>query len=296
MPLFQKAYAVYPLGLGSLRNVAVCEEALNHFARLPLAWLDLKRAVSGSNDTKYAGWNDDADRAMAHLASKVAVLIVDLAAVEPPGQAGPAAPPSESVNVTVDGDDLPRDRLGAATEHDPGMVTVRASGPGVVTPDEQSVTLVAGDTKRVTLHVTVAAPAASLTPVGESAAPNVESAGSAPPSPTSPARAGAWIALGIGAAGLVGTAISYAVRQSALGDLNASCPAHASAPCDPSTQDTVMSEVSRGRTASTLVTVFGAVGIAGVAASVALFAVSRSSSGQTAIVLTPSGVGAAGTF
>ncbi len=55
LPYFEKAYAVYPLGLGSLRNIAVCQEALNHFASARDAWAALKRAVGTSSDSKYAG-------------------------------------------------------------------------------------------------------------------------------------------------------------------------------------------------------------------------------------------------
>src|SRR5579872_5553668 len=54
--LFREAYAVYPPGLGSLRNVAECEQALGHFALARRAWLDLGRAASTSTERKYEGW------------------------------------------------------------------------------------------------------------------------------------------------------------------------------------------------------------------------------------------------
>jgi hypothetical protein len=50
LPLFRRAYAMYPAGLGSLRNIAECEEELGHFASARRAWLDLQLALS----TRYA--------------------------------------------------------------------------------------------------------------------------------------------------------------------------------------------------------------------------------------------------
>ena len=46
LPLFRRAYEVYPAGLGSLRNIAECEEEVGHFASARRAWLDLQRALS----------------------------------------------------------------------------------------------------------------------------------------------------------------------------------------------------------------------------------------------------------
>ena len=57
-PLFRKAWTVYPQGLGSLRNLAECEEQLGNFASSRRAWLDLKRAlVIAPSDPKYEGWD-----------------------------------------------------------------------------------------------------------------------------------------------------------------------------------------------------------------------------------------------
>jgi hypothetical protein len=46
LPLFRRANDMYPAGLGSLRNIAECEEELGHFASARRAWLDLQRALS----------------------------------------------------------------------------------------------------------------------------------------------------------------------------------------------------------------------------------------------------------
>jgi hypothetical protein len=275
LPLFQKAYALYPLGLGSLRNIAVCQELLGRFASARDSWLELKRAVSGNNDSKYAGWNEDADRAVSRLAPKVARLTTDLTVLSPGGDPTPDAP----VDVTIDGQPLARDRVGVAVEHDPGAYVVRASGPGVSTPDQQTILLAAGDNKRVALRVTASLPSASSSPSSDASAPALAVTPSRDQPSASPMRTAGWIALGLGGAGLVGAVASFVVG-----------------PCAPSSRSTVLSDVSRGKTASTLLTVFGAVGVVGVITGVALVTSSRSHSAQTALVLTPTGVGAMGTF
>jgi hypothetical protein len=46
LPLFRGACDVYRAGLGSLHNIAECEEELGHFVSARRAWLDLQRALS----------------------------------------------------------------------------------------------------------------------------------------------------------------------------------------------------------------------------------------------------------
>jgi hypothetical protein len=296
LPLFHKAYATYPAGLGSLRNVALCDEAVGRFASARAAWLELRHALAMTSDPKYAGWTDDADRAASRLTSKVATLTIDLAVVDAPGAAGRPVAPADGVEVTVDGQALAREQLGVAIERDPGTAVVRAVGASSVAPEEATVALAAGESKHVALSVTIAA-----APPPPGAAPVVESEPDATPaddavSRASTLRTGAWIAAGVGAAGITGALISLAVRQSALSDLEADCPNYASAPCDASAGAKALSDADRGHTASTLFNVLGAVGVAGSIASVTLFALSSSPATRTAIVLTPAGVGAAGAF
>ncbi len=291
LPLFQKAYSLYPAGLGSLRNVAACQEALGRTASARTAWLELRRALGANGDPKYAGWTEDADRASARLAPLVASLTIDLSLVETAGGPGRPVGPGDGVDVTIDGQALAREQLGTPIEHDPGTVVVRAVGTAGATPDEASVALAPGESKHVTLRLTLAS--ATPPPAGEVPASATE--GEPTATPASPLRRGAWIALGVGAAGLAGALVSFSFRQSALGDLGVNCPNYNSAPCDPSKEAVVSSDLDRGRTASTMLNVFGAVGIAGAVTSVALFTLSVPSR-KTAILLSPGGVSAAGTF
>lgn len=295
LPLFQKAYVLYPVGLGSLRNIAVCQESLSHFAAARTTWLELRRAAASSDDAKYAGWGDDADCAMARLAPKVAAVTVDVA-VGDEGEAPRAPTPEDGILVTIDGDPLPRERLGAAVDHDPGIVVVRAEGASLYAPDEETVTLNAGEARHITLRVALAAAAQAPTPrpQADDAAPTPEP--ESPASHGSPLRAAAWVSAGIGVAGLAGTAVAFGLRQTALASLNSECPGHASGPCPVSEHDAVTSDINRGQTASTLLNVFLVAGIAGSVASLVLFTVGHSTPHPSAVLLTPAGVSAAGSF
>jgi len=296
LPLFEKAYALYPPGLGSLRNVAVCYETLGHVASARSTWLELRRAVTGSTDPKYAGWTDDADHELARLAPHVATLKIDVAVADSAGGSSREPRDDDGVNVTLDGQPLAKDRLGTAIEHDPGSAVVRASGVGIVAPDVQALMLGAGESQHVVLHVTRWPAPAAPPPDAEPAAAPVDTGPPAPASSTSPLRTGAWIALGVGVASLAGAGVSLALRQSALGALASSCPGYAGGPCPASSQDAVTSDVNRGRFASTAFSVLGVVGIASSVASITLFAISHSPSSSSALILAPTGLGAAGTF
>ena len=214
LPLFQRAYAIYPAGLGSLRNVAECEESLGEFATARIAWLDLGRALSQTSEPRYAGWSEDAEQGAARLAPKVA----------------PAAVPGRPVLVEI----APAPPDAHARRRD-------------------------GTARRTT----------------------------------------AWVALGVGAAGLVGAGISLLVRQLAIGSLhdqgckddeggNLVCGRPSSS---------IDSTRSRGQAASTLFNVFGVVGAVGLAGGVVLLATTPSRSGATtALTVSPSGVSAIGRF
>lgn len=297
LPLFQRAYELYPSGLGSLRNVAVCQEALGRFTSARDAWLALKRALMATNDPKYSGWNEDADHAVARLVPRVSKLTADLSVVAPGGS--PVS--SDGVDVTVDGEPLAPDRIGVEVERDPGTYVVRASGIRVSAPDEQTVQLAPGEAKRVSLRVTLmsapaSAPVVEKPPPGPLPAPTPVLIAFNVPERRSPLRTGAWIAFGVGAASLAAAAVSLGVRQTALSDLEQRCPRYETAPCAPSQRSAIQSDVSRGRTVSTLLDVFGAAAIVGSAMGVVLLAKSHPRRPSAAVVLSLGSVSAEGGF
>lgn len=262
-PLFRKAWQIYPHGLGSLRNLAECEEELGHFATSRRAWLDLKRAlITTPNDPKYGGWDKDAEEAAARLKPKVASFVVDVYVQSPKGEA--LANESTGVELFVNGESIGTALVGTPLERDPGTYHVRAQMADAEAV-EQQVDLAAGDNPRVALRLRV-------TPKQDAAA--IEGALPAeyalPAEDRSTRRTVGWVVTGVGAAALVGSGVTFLLRQGALGDLDDRCASHQNCPED--LRDTVDS----GKTMSTLTSVLLPVGVVGVGAGLALVLTSTS--------------------
>jgi hypothetical protein len=271
--IFRRALEVYPAGLGSLRNIAECEEATGRYASARKTWLDLKRSLSENANPRYSGWQQDADEATDRLRAKVSNLLVDLRSGGSPGT------PTSSADVAVNGEPIDPSRLGAPIESDPGHYVVR-----VVAADghilEQRVDLTAGQSVRLSF--------------------NIESPTERPPPATPPAPAvthwnpstTGWVAIGIGSASLVGAGVSFAFYLSAHDTLERRCPDYQTMPCDPSLRP----EVSQGRTASTLVNVLTTAGLVGVVGGAVLVAVLTPHSSSTALAVSPTGMWVTQTF
>jgi hypothetical protein len=270
--VFRRALEVYPTGLGSLRNIAECEEATGRYASARKTWLDLKRALSDNASPRYDGWQQDAEAAADRLRAKVSILFVDISGAGAPGAVtGP-------VEITVNGESIDPSRVGAPIESDPGHYLVRVIGAGGHML-EQHVDLAAGQSAHLSFEM----------PTNERA-PAVS-----PPVPTAAhwnPRIAGWVAVGIGGASLVGAGVSFAFYLSAHNTLERECPHYETEPCDPS----LRSEVSQGRTASVLVNVLTTAGVVGVVGGAALVAVLSPHSSSTALVVSPAGVWATGTF
>jgi hypothetical protein len=277
LPLFRRAYDVYPAGLGSLRNIAECEEELGHFASARRAWLDLQRTLSTNTQGKYEGWDQDATLAAARLAPQTARLTVEVHAVTESGKPAQAS----GIHVSVNGEALRPDALGRPLDRDPGqyLVTVEGAAPGVA----RVVDLAAGEGKQVVLDVVVPAP-----PAGE-----------AMPARTITASSAAWIAMGVGAASLVGAGVAALERRSALEDLNAECSSTTACPPaqgDPAERSKVQGIEDRGHAAATWVNVFAVVGIIGLSSGVVLYATTRSRPSQVGLVMSPAGLSVVGSY
>jgi hypothetical protein len=273
--LFRKAHDIYPQGLGSLRNLAECNETLGKFASARRAWLDLARALVRNEERKYAGWARDAAEAAARLSSKTSTLIIDVAVLTPSG----ATASPDRVDLTLNGEPLARDLFGTPLERDPGTYEIRVTGVRVAHALSQSVDLASGETRRVSVRVVVE--------------PEAFFAEQAPRS-ANVTRPLAWTAMGLGTASLIGAAVAWSVRQSSLDSIKNECgPSFPT--CDASQQANLESIADRGRTASTLADVFAIIGAASIAAGVVLFAVSPSQ-GHVTVTGSPGRLTVAGWF
>ncbi len=258
VPLFKKARELMPQGLGSLRNLAECEEQLGHYASSRRAWLDLKRAALVNSDPKYSGWDADADAAAARLAPKVARLTIS---VEQKGEG--------TAKVLVNNEPIDAKLLDVPLDRDPGTYVVRAEGGKA--PVEETVSLAAGDNKPVKLKVEF--------PEGEKPVaveplkpkePVANAQSDVPPVNTetsSTRRTVGWVSVGVGGAALIGASVFLVMRSMALADLKDACgDNYKNGPCGANARD----PIDRGKSASMFFNIFGAVAVVGIGTGIAL--------------------------
>jgi hypothetical protein len=247
VPLFRKAYKVYPNGLGSLRNVAECEEQLGHYASSKRAWLDIKRAlITLAQDPKYDGWDKDAQDAATRLQPKVATVFVDVIVKSPAGE-GPANEKS-GVEVFVNGENLGTSLVGTPLERDPGNYRIRVQAQDAA-PVEQEVSLVAGDSKHVTLRLVQTPPAKPAEEIDTGKGK----------------RTAGIVLIGVGAAALIGSGVTFLIRNGAESEVDEKCPTHTG--CARSLESTV----DRGKLMSTLTSVLFPAGLVFAGAGIGVF-------------------------
>jgi hypothetical protein len=250
-PLFRRAYEIFPGGLGSLRNLAECEETLGHFASSRRAWLDLRRAlITMPNDPKYEGWDKDAEEAANRLKPKVASFVVDVYVKSPEGEI--LANEKTGVEILVNGESVGTKLVSAPLERDPGTYRIRAQMKDA-SPVEQTVALSAGDNPHVTIRIE-------------------RHPGQDNDSEEQKIRTRKIIgiaAMGAGGALLVGGLITFLIRQSALSDLEDQCGAgYENGPCDISLKSTI----DRGKLMSTLSPILAGAGVAIAGVGVVIYA------------------------
>jgi hypothetical protein len=129
VPVFQQAYALYPAALGSLRNIAECDEALGDREAARRAWLDLGRALAVHPEAKYAGWSEDASQAAQRLAPPAEVEKPPVVGVaDPQAEAHPAPPMATSETPAPE----PGSDGGRATRRTVGWVGVGVGAAALV--------------------------------------------------------------------------------------------------------------------------------------------------------------------
>lgn len=247
IPAFRRALELWPQGLGSLRNIAECEEQLGQYASARVSYWDLRRAVLQSNEPNYDGWEKDAEAGFNRLASKVAKITVALVGDDVSG-----------ARVSIDGKPLDPRLVGVALERDLGPHTVEVVYGGAAPLTEQR-TLATGDDVVVTFRLPHAGAAGSATASASAATPP-------PPFPFKPAAIAGFAA---GAAAFVAMGVFIGVRADALAEIDATCPAHDACP------DSLRGARDRGAAASTAVNVLAVTGAVAAGAGVALLLSSK---------------------
>jgi hypothetical protein len=198
-------------------------------------------SARAASEPRYAKTQEQATVERDELAGKVALVTV---AVAHPESAG---------SLQIGGKEVPRERWGKPFPATPGPVeVVLTSSAGA--PVRENLTLAAGDKRDITLD-----------PLPASPPPDVEVDVSSPSS-RSGLRPYAYVAGGIGVAGLGLFAVAGIMANGTYSDLSDSC----GGPCPPDRQD----DVDAGKTQQTLANIGLIVGAVGLAAGATLFVLS----------------------
>jgi hypothetical protein len=198
-----------------------------------------------------ASWKqalEDAQKEVADLEPRLGWIVIHVM--------GPLDP-----QVTIDGEDVPEGSIGVRRAADPGKRTVRASAPEF-DPAAQSVTIKEGQEQVVTLVLKRSPVTHAPTPVAPEAPP--------PPPPHHASRVPAYIAFGVGGAGLIVGTVTGVMALKAHSDLSAKCP-------DDNCPDQYRSDVNRYHTLGTTAGIGFGVAVAGAATGAVLLVTGASS-------------------
>ena len=256
--------------LEAARCLLATGKLVEAYAELGRTTIEAKELVA--QDKRYQLTNDSATSERTDLQPKLGFVSLTI------------ENPSDGTRVTVGGEEI---RRAAWTE--PAPVLAGTTAIVVTTPDHadvtRSVTLAAGASTSLTIDAQS----------GATEAPAVTTTVEPPPvvSPSStrvPLRTWAYVAGGVGAAGIATFALFGAMAHSDYGDLQTACGA---GPC-PSSK---AGEISSGKTNQTIANVGLAVGIVGVAAGSTLFVLSLkkgTTSPSAAVLVGPAWLGVGG--
>jgi hypothetical protein len=244
------------------------------------AWLEFDATATEADERartedKYAPTRDTARLERDELNAKIGLVTVEVKNADP------------TAKLRVGGNEVAAERWGKPVPVAPGDVEVVLE-PASGSPVREQVAVAAGESKQVSVD---AAPPAAPPPVAVASADAEADAG--PPTDRSKLRPWAYVAGGVGVAGLVMFTVAGIMSRSTYSDLEESC---GSGPCPADRQD----DIDSGQTQQTLANVGLVVGIVGVGAGVTLFLLSRGGSAAPPtetgkVTLTPEiGLGRAG--
>jgi hypothetical protein len=194
--------------------------------------------------------------------------------------------PSDGTTVSVGGEELRRAAWSEPAPAVAGSAEVVVQTPGHL-PIKRSVSLAAGQRMSLTVDAQ-SGPLEGAASVPAEPPPEPPR----PPAQPVPLRTWAYVAGGIGAAGLVTFGVAAIMAKSTYDDLGSACNG---GPCPPSKAD----EISSGKTQQTIANVGLVVGIVGVAAGATLFVLSMPKGApapNAALVMSPGWMGIRGSW
>lgn len=213
-PKFEASLHYDPV-LGTRLNLAACYE---HTGKLASAWGLYREAIELAKKAGDHKRRDYAQKQAAALEARLAKLAIS----------APATPPA-GLTITRDGTPVDTGTLGIPLYVDAGPHEIKASAPGFE-DFTQTVTLVDGKTETLTLPDLKALPVQSPEPP-KPASPEpvarVATTVAPKPGPTAaPSRTRTYLAVGVGAAGVVTTGVGFlfgAKASSSYSDAKALC-------------------------------------------------------------------------
>lgn len=286
LPKFQKLVADTSSPNARL-YVARC---LRELGRLAEAYDQMSLTVKESmaraeSEARYAQTRDAAASELVVLEAKVGKLIVAITGVER----------ADDAKVTVDGKELPKDKIGTPITVAPGTLTVVATAAGSSGMREKA-EVKAGETKTVALNLGTGTASSSSAPSDGDApadAPEQPDIREDPTTRGGGVRTAGFVAAGVGVAGMVLFAISAATASSKYSELEEGCQ---NTRCtDPKYEDTIDS----GKTFDTLANVGLVVGIVGLGAGAGMIIFGGpkpATEPSTALSVGPTGFKLRGTF
>ncbi|MEJ7733910.1 MAG: hypothetical protein WKG00_32540, partial [Polyangiaceae bacterium] len=283
LPKFQKLVADTSSPNARL-YVARC---LRELGRLVEAYDQMSLTVKESmaraeSEARYAQTRDAAASELVVLEARVGKLIVAITG-------------SEDAKVTVDGKELPRNKLGTPVTVAPGTVTVVATAPGSTGMREKA-EVKAGETKTVALNLGTGTASSSAAPSGDGAARQTPDQPETPDEPGATrgggVRTAGFVTAGVGVAGMVLFAVSAIAADNEFSTLEEECHGQR---C---TEDKYADTVDSGKTWDMLANVGLVVGIVGISAGTGmiLFGGPKPAEGGTALSVGPTGFRLRGTF
>jgi hypothetical protein len=253
-------------------EIARCLRAMGRpvaaYAELGRAAVEAKELVS--QDNRYQRAYDSATAERAEMEPQLGFVTLTI------------QNPAEETTVSVGAEEIRRAAWGEPAPVVAGATDVVVSTPGHA-PVKRTVTVAAGQRQSLVID------ALSGEPTGAPAPPEQPP----PPEPSaSPLRTWAYVAGGVGAAGLVTFAVAGLMAKSTYDDLNGACHG---GPCPAAKSG----EISSGETQQTIANVGLVIGVAGVGAGATLFVLSLQKGpapSNAAVVVGPAWAGVRGRF